>query len=175
MKAQTIRTIRRIEQIGILCLILLLSLFVASLTLPRLWGYDVYIVKSDSMTPVLSVGDLALIQKASFEDMRVGDIATFQSRKNKDNRFTHRIFEINTGERTFTTKGDGNPGPDPAPAPAESLIGKMAHSIPFAGYPALWIQNPVGFTVIVLVTVLCIAIEIERKISAKKKGAREYD
>jgi len=67
--------------------------------------YKLILVTSDSMAPVFRSGDLIMIVKVDPEQIKVGDIVTFQT---KDRRLlTHRVVEIKE-DGEYVTKGDAN-------------------------------------------------------------------
>lgn len=134
---------------------------VLAMTIPRLMGYKVYSVMSPSMAPTIPTGSLIFVKPTNFEGIAKGDIATFQSVNNPDNRFTHRVVDILTSERRFVTQGDANAGPDPDTASPANLIGKVVYSVPIAGFPALLLDNHIWAYAIFGVLLIWLVIEIE--------------
>ena len=98
------------------------------MTVPRLMGYDVYVVISGSMEPGIPVGSALYVETAEPEDVGAGDVIAFY-----DNGavITHRVVENHVVEGEFITKGDANAANDLAPVPYGALIGRMAKSVPF--------------------------------------------
>ena len=96
-------------------------------------------VASASMVPEFYVGDIAIIQKCSVNDVAVGDVIQYQLEG-----FTviHRVAEKrqNNGEVTFITKGDNNKYPDADPVKENQLLGKAIFKIKYLGFPAIWLH-----------------------------------
>lgn len=79
-------------------------------------------VKSGSMEPILSIGDVILIEPVSRQDLKVGDVVVFY-RPGTDQLIVHRI--VRKTELGVYTKGDANPGIDPwSPIPYENVVGR---------------------------------------------------
>lgn len=100
------------------------------MTVPRLMGYDVYVVVSGSMEPEIPVGSALYVTAVAPEDVAAGDVIAFYDRGAV---ITHRVLENHVVEGEFITKGDANEERDLAPVPYASLIGRMARSVPFLG------------------------------------------
>ena len=100
------------------------------MTVPRLMGYDVYVVVSGSMEPEIPVGSALYVAAVVPEDVAEGDVIAFYDRGAV---ITHRELENHVVEGEFITKGDANEERDLAPVPYASLIGRMARSVPFLG------------------------------------------
>ncbi len=100
------------------------------MTVPRLMGYDVYVVVSGSMEPAIPVGSALYVEPARPEDVAAGDVIAFFERGAV---ITHRVVENHVVEGEFITKGDANGENDLAPVAYEALIGRMARSVPYLG------------------------------------------
>lgn len=74
------------------------------------FGIKPIIIETGSMEPTIKTNALIIGQKTKFEDLRVGDIITFEMPNGKLN--THRIISKSEGFDMFTTKGDNNVMPD---------------------------------------------------------------
>ena len=100
------------------------------MTVPRLMGYDVYVVISGSMEPGIPVGSALYVEAAAPEEVEAGDVIAFY-----DNGavITHRVVENHVVEGEFITKGDANAENDMTPVAYGNLIGRMAVSVPFLG------------------------------------------
>nr|WP_297864098.1 signal peptidase I [uncultured Acetatifactor sp.] len=126
---------RRSILAGICNLVSVLSLLAVvavciPMTVPGLLGYDAYTVISGSMEPAIPTGSAIYVETVPPEQVAVGDVIAFYSRGAV---ITHRVAEnlVVTGE--FITKGDANAENDVTPAAYESLMGRVAFSIPFLG------------------------------------------
>ena len=139
-----------------------------TMTAPLLTGYKSYTVLSDSMSRTINYGSIVYVEKASFADMKPGDIATFESGKDQTKHFTHRIVSIDKQKKSFITKGDANPTNDPVPVSADRLVGKVVYIIPYAGLPAALFENTTAVIITVILLALWMATEIELAISKRK-------
>jgi signal peptidase len=102
-----------------------------------------YVVPSESMVPILNVGDVVMIRNGegySFDDLEVGDIIVFYTSNYGGHIIVHRIVEIysdsTTGDRLVKTKGDNNPESLPDadyPIVREDYYGKVVAVIPKVG------------------------------------------
>jgi signal peptidase len=148
-----------------------------------------YVVASESMVPVLKVGDLLIVQHAtlgsnspaSFNDLKIGDIIVFRSPgiiedTGQREVIVHRVADIQTGfhgERIITTKGDANdasiPGVD-NPVRVNNYIGKVLYVIPGIGLITKTISPPVNYILIGII--LVILFFLLRKRREERKGGR---
>nr|WP_300660678.1 signal peptidase I [uncultured Acetatifactor sp.] len=100
------------------------------MTVPRLMGYEVYVVVSGSMEPALPIGSALYVETAVPEEVAAGDVIAFYDRGAV---ITHRVVENHVVEGEFVTKGDANAENDMTPVPYGALIGRMAQSVPLLG------------------------------------------
>lgn len=100
------------------------------MTVPRLFGYEVYTVVSGSMEPAIPVGSAIYLKAAVPEDIRSGDVIAFYKGRAV---VTHRVVENRRVSGEFITKGDANAEKDMEPVPYAALIGRMAVSVPVLG------------------------------------------
>ena len=100
------------------------------MTVPRLMGYDVYVVISGSMEPGIPVGSALYVETAEPEDVGAGDVIAFYDHGAV---ITHRVVENHVVEGTFTTKGDANAQKDMEDVPYGQLSGRVARHYPLIG------------------------------------------
>lgn len=110
--------------IGGIIIMLLLVLLCVPLTLPRLFGYQLYAVKTPSMTPIYPVGSVLYVKPCGAGEVQIGDPITFTMGTDTDMVMTHRVVAIDQDKQTFTTKGDANTAEDITPVGFDRLIGK---------------------------------------------------
>lgn len=134
---------------------------------PNLFGYKVYVVLSGSMTPNINKGDLVIVKDVSFNELSVGDVITFKSKK-ADNYVTHRISEINIKEEKIITKGDANNVEDSSPVYTENIQGKMVNKINGIGEYVIFIQKNI-LIIVPIVVIFLILISIFIKCLFTKK------
>ena len=136
-----IKSIIRITLIVLVAIIVGVNLYLinaqrlAGDSVPMPFGVGVAVVLSGSMEPELSTGDLLLV--AERESYNVGDVVVFQDRKVA---VTHRIISMD-GD-TVITKGDANNTED-SPINLSQIKGQVILAIPFVGYIANILKNPI--------------------------------
>lgn len=113
-------------------IISILCILITVVVVLRLAGFKFYSVKTESMTPVLTVNDIVCAYPVSFESLNKGNIITYVI-DNKGTTVTHRIVSIDEDNRAVQTKGDNNEYPDIEPVEEENIIGKMVFKIPLLG------------------------------------------
>ena len=167
--------------ISIILIVLIVA--AASLTVPRLFGYDMLAVLSGSMEPYYHVGSVVYVNKnVKPEEIQVGDPITFYI--SEGTVATHRVVEIDQNNKLFTTKGDANEIVDLAPVAFSNFIGKATISIPYLGYITVNIKTPKGMfgavAVLVVLIILYLIPEIlkpedpkEKEAIAQKKAEKE--
>ncbi|MES2092455.1 MAG: signal peptidase I [Actinomycetota bacterium] len=118
-------------------LVLVLALAALVVVIPKLAGGIPLTVLTSSMIPRFPPGTLVVDVPVKTDDLRVGDVATYQIASGKPGVITHRIIAIqndSNGKRTFTFKGDNNSQPDPGQILAEQVQGRVWYSLPYIGY-----------------------------------------
>lgn len=171
-----------LNRIALVICVFLVPLIIANVTIivgsylhpdeiPGFLGYKPFIVLSDSMMSVISAGDLVITKEVDTEELKEGDVIAFREGKSV---ITHRIVSVieDAGARRFVTRGDNNNANDPVLVKAESVEGRQVLIVPSLGNAALFLQTPVGMTVIVaLPLILFIFYESGRrkKIDAERQ------
>lgn len=91
---------------------------------------------TDSMYPVIQPGSLLFVSHIDANQVKVGTIIVFNAPWENGTLFAHEVINItyNKGVEYFVTKGVNNPAKDPLPVPVSDLVGKVALSVPYAGY-----------------------------------------
>jgi len=118
---------------------------VAALGVPRLTGSTPYVVASGSMTPALPRGTLVVVRPVPAEDVRVGDVVTYQLRSGAPEVATHRVSEVVTdpqGGVRYRTQGDANAAPDPDWVRPVQLRGRVWYHLPWVGHLGLVLPGP---------------------------------
>ncbi len=118
-----------------------------TLVLPALTGSTPLAVLSPSMEPTLPVGTLVVVQPAPAQDVRLGDVITYQVAPGDPTLVTHRVVEVrslSTGEYEFLTKGDNNGAVDATVVTQAQLKGKAWYSVPLVGFVSVAVGGAVG-------------------------------
>lgn len=137
-------------------------LTVAVLTLPvgfilmLALGLNANVIVSGSMEPAVPVGSLVLYETVAADELRSGDVISFERPDGDHAITTHRIVAVEErdGTRVFQTKGDNNPIADPwlIRYDAQQEPKRMIASIPYVGHLLLVTKAPlIKILLIVLV------------------------
>lgn len=155
----------KITVISILSIILVINIYImvqANVSpdkVPSVFGYKPFVVLSGSMESEISVGDLVFVKNVDVNTLKTNDIIAF--RDNENLVTTHRIVdEIKIdNKRCFKTKGDSNNEEDEGTVCEKQIEGKYQGKIAKIGNVIIFIQKPLGFTVMMLsILIVCILI-----------------
>ncbi|HEY91729.1 MAG TPA: signal peptidase I [Dehalococcoidia bacterium] len=147
------------------CMVLgLVALVVCSIYLvPAILGYNLAVVYSGSMEPVMPVGALALMGPIDPSEVEIGDIIAFNPVSDPDAIVSHRVVEIlgDSASIEFRTNGDANEEPDMLSVPAANVLARVTYNIPYMGFALARIgdhtRSQLGFIFLIgLPTVLLI-------------------
>jgi signal peptidase len=109
-----------------------------------------FIVTSGSMEPLVKSGSLALTKRVDPLSLKIGNIVAFTSPYNSKETILHRLNAIkSTTPLLFTTKGDHNFSPDQWDLTENAIKGRYLFSLPYLGKIIAFIQNPLGFILII--------------------------
>jgi len=150
--------------------------------------YPLLTVASGSMEPTLFRGDLILVQGISnFSDVKAdlqpyGDIIIFHrpSQYGAESLIVHRAVQKYQGADGlwyFRTQGDAAPPqgvlhPDPWTVPQTLVVGKLVGKVPWVGYIPLYIREPLGIMLIVVLFFIIILAEYLPVLFKKQKEQR---
>jgi len=125
---------------------------------PTIFGHQIYIVRSNSMSPTFETGSLLLVKHVDTSSIQVNEIITFKE-KNDSVATTHRVVKIlNDNGLQFVTRGDANNVDDPMPVSADEVVGRVVFWIPYIGYLLGFIRTKEGLLVFIIVPALIIII-----------------
>lgn len=121
---------------GWLILLFAAAVLLLLVVIPRASGAQAYTVLTGSMEPAISPGALAVVRPTPVEDLRAGDVITFQPRSGDPTVVTHRItgtyYDI-SGQPRIHTQGDANNTPDDWALVPEQVRGVLWYSVPQLG------------------------------------------
>ena len=129
------------------------------------------VVESESMLPTLEVGHLLVLQARAPDQIHVGDIIVFEASYHTK-PIVHRIVQIDnsSGELHYYTQGDNNDLRDPMWREYEDIIGVVVTAIPYIGHITLFLHQPYGFAIVVILfRALLILPELFMKDDDKKE------
>ena len=126
---------RLIGGIGVLLMVLIITASLG-LVIPRILGYDSYVVVSGSMEPAITVGSIVYSHAVDPADIEAGDVIVFVDPVRGETPITHRVVSNDVARCELVTKGDANAGTDIDPVRYENVLGRVSMHIPYVGYPA---------------------------------------
>ena len=112
-------------------------------------GYNLYMVRSESMVPYLKMGDLVItgpMDGPVSGEIKPGTIVTYEYR---DELITHRVTEIDGS--TIVTKGDAVEDADPWEVTLSDVRGIYLFKIPSVGYLTNFIQTKTGWFITIII------------------------
>lgn len=121
--------------------------FVVLLALSRFTPYEVLVVRSGSMEPVINTGGIVIVDRSARSPL-VGAIASF--RDPDGSVVTHRVVAMDGTQ--YVTRGDANHSNDPLTHPATAVYGSVVLALPLLGYVIHLLEQPVAFLILLLGT-----------------------
>ena len=110
------------------------------------FGYSVFKVISDSMSPYIVKNDIIIVKLNS--EIKKNDVITY---KLKNDFITHRVVSIN--KTSYLTRGDYNNVGD-EPIPKKDVVGKVVKILPKLGIWKDIIMTPKVFVLLFITTLL---------------------
>ena len=124
---------------------------------PSILGVEFFSIQTNSMSPTLESGDLAIGTVVKDKTtLRKDDIITYWTVINGERTLnTHRIQGIYDGGGflIFETKGDNNPAADPLTVHQSEVVGKYVGKISGVGKVMDYLQTPTGFLLVIVIPV----------------------
>lgn len=127
---------------GLLAIVVGLGL--AVVVVPLVAGATPLTVLTRSMEPTLPPGTLVVVKPTPVDDIKIGDVMTYQIKSGEAAVISHRVIEIRSGsdgQRTFVTKGDNNDAAD-QPVIEDQVKGTVWYSVPLVGFVSTNIMGP---------------------------------
>ena len=133
-------------------------------------GYRPVAVYSGSMTPTIAVGGLAVDRPIPAKKVRVGDVITFNDPYVKGRMVTHRVVAVipTTHGLAYRTKGDANPFRDPWTIRLSGQVGRVAFSVPVAGYVLVYAHTREVRAVLICLASILLLFGLLRRIWRKE-------
>ncbi len=131
-------------------------------------------VEGISMHPTLENGDLIIIVRTPFDNLKIGDIIVYYSHI-YNFRIVHRIIEISNynGDKILITKGDNNLGPDPSYITRDDYVGKYTGiRIPYVGFLYQALAPPVNYFIIAILVIYLIYIDLYKPLRNKENASK---
>ena len=124
-------------------LLLVIALALLLIVVPKVTGSTPLTVLTSSMEPTLPPGTLIIVRPVTPDEIRIGDVVTYQIRSGEPGVITHRVTAISSssaGGRTFTFTGDNNSVADADQVLPVQIQGRLWYSVPWVG----WVNNAVN-------------------------------
>jgi signal peptidase I len=104
------------------------------------------VVLTDSMAPALPRGNIAFVERISEGDVydRVGEGEIIHFTNPRGTVYIHRVVDFRLdpdGQRQYITRGDATEIADPYPVTQENVLGTVRATLPFFGYPSVFIRG----------------------------------
>lgn len=140
--------------------VLLLAVMAVALpfSVPKLFGYQIYNVLTQSMEPAMPVGSAIYVKSCDPQALRQGEIITYRLSEATGLVETHRVVENDTQAKQLITKGDANALPDVDPVSYERVVGKVVVCIPVLGTVSEMLHSGPGVTACVAIFALAIIL-----------------
>ncbi len=137
---------------------------------PRIFGYSLHVVITDSMTPVINVDDVVIAKKVDNKTINVGDDIVFRSEdpNTLGMLIVHRVIEINK-EGKFVTQGV-KVGASADKYPVSMPVGSVVMVNSFMGKALkIVIEYKVYFFAVFLIGVIVLALSTIKSIYLGEK------
>ncbi len=140
-------------------------------------GLSFFAVTSGSMEPTIPVGSVIRVGKYKLEDLKKGDIVTYQFVQEDGSKpvvVTHRVDEVTKTEEqkevqegvepetyvtyAIRTKGDANNDRDSYVLGPNNIIGVYKGHLPYLGFVSTFVQTSLGFISLVIIPALILIV-----------------
>ncbi|MEK7556714.1 MAG: signal peptidase I, partial [Patescibacteria group bacterium] len=122
-----------------------------------LLGNRALIVRSGSMEPAISVGDVVVVRPGEYQ---AGDAIAYNVPGKENMVVTHRVQEVREGATGFeyVTKGDANPEADSWVVTGGDIIGEELFTVPWVGTLLAFAKSRIGFVSLVVIPALVVVL-----------------
>lgn len=148
-------------------ILLLVVIFITRITghVPSVFGYSVFRVQTDSMTPFLQVGDVIIDKKVPAEEIKKGDIITYDclSGDLAGQTITHRVVtdpESRNGTYYYQTQGDREGAPLDDIISYDQVEGKFVNKLPWLNKLYTFFLSPYGLLTFILIIIVLFGYEM---------------
>ena len=163
----------------IVVVISLALIYVVFNYVPFIAKYEHYVIRTNSMEPVINVNDIVFIDSSvSTDDLQVEDIVAVKADINNDGTkevVVHYLYSIDetNGVKTYQTHPYGIDTPDRWTVSEADIIGIYSFKIPKIGMLLMFAQSTIGR--IVLIADLFIIFYLIDIVSKSKKNEDEQE
>jgi signal peptidase I len=158
------QTLRRALHLVFVVALVVAGLALATVVVPRAFGYGTLAVLSGSMGRSAPTGSLVIGSWQTSAGIEVGDVILVR----RDGRapVLHRVIsrESESGRPVVRLKGDANPAPDPEAYTLPGRVLRKDWAIPFIGYVVGVLRVPAGWIVLVGLPTILLAFSVLRDV-----------
>lgn len=160
---------RLMRAIGVILMVIVIAACL-TLVIPKLAGYDSYVVVSGSMEPSIPVGSIVYSEDVDPSLLRTGDVIVFVDPSRGTTPITHRVVSNNPFTGSIITKGDANANEDINPVTYDNVIGIVRAHVPRIGFTAAMFTSSLGKLVAALILLEAwLLTEIGRRLRESRK------
>ena len=136
-----------------------ISLAVVTVVTLVLVGIQPLIIRSGSMEPTYSVGDVVVVTPQRAGEVEPGEVVTRFDAPDAPDSLTHRVVEVlRDGDMVqITTRGDANDSSERWSTPTDRTLGVVVASVPAVGTPLSTVRSPAVGSAVVALAVLAMA------------------
>lgn len=130
---------------------------------PHVFGYRTVVMRTSSMEPVISPGDVVVISSEPVSALAIGQILTFAAPVAGNPVYSHRVTSVRTsqGGTVVMTKGDANPVADPWQARiSDARVWHVVQVVPWLGWVIAALHRPVVHVVSVWLIPVALCAEV---------------
>ncbi|MDX1657437.1 MAG: signal peptidase I [Nitriliruptorales bacterium] len=136
--------------------------------------WDPMVVSSGSMSPLIRVGDIVLVDGHDGHDLDAGTVITYRDASRDGALVTHRIAAAND-DGTYTTKGDANRTNDSTPVHPDDIEGVGRLLVPMIGIPLTWLSSNQLVTFLIWTVMTLLAVVIAAKTPEDEDPGHDLD
>ncbi len=151
----------------IIVIAVVVLIFITRITghVPSVFGFSVFRVQTDSMTPTLEVGDVIIDKKIAPEDIKKGDIITYDCLNGElaGQTITHRVVtepECRNGTYYYQTQGDRADSQLDAVISYDQVEGKYIKKIPWMNHVYSFFLSPYGLITFIFIILVLFGYEM---------------
>lgn len=137
-------------------IIIFAILYIVFNFIPPFSEYNTYVIQTNSMEPVINVGDMVFIKDTEIDDLSGGDIIAFYVDINNDNNdevvvhYLNQIITDQNGTKTFKTKPEISDQIDSWTIEENDIVGIYEFKINSIGSVLMFFQTIPGIAVLLL-------------------------
>lgn len=124
--------------------------------IPPFSRYNTYIIQTNSMEPVIDVGDMVFIKDTEIKDLNAGEIIAFYTDINNDNEdevvvhYINQIITDENGTKTFKTKPEISDQIDSWTIEEDDIVGIYDFKINGIGNIIMFFQTIPGIAILLI-------------------------